>query len=133
MAQVSKAFRCNLGRLAEHEALHIQTFAATTMALSAVFRSDRGLTVLVALKDNARSSQSFSRTLRCAFKRMGVTTSGLRGQWCTLLTESEVFAICRGGLDLPTSACDPNRAAACDAQSRRASVERSDDKIIPLG
>ncbi len=133
MAQVSKAFRCNLRRLAEHEALHIQTFAATTMALSAVFRSDRGLTVLVALKGNARSSQSFSRTLRCAFKRMGVTTSGLRGQWCTLLTESEVFAICRGGLDLPTSACDPNRAAACDAQSRRASVERSDDKIIPMG
>ena len=133
MAEVSKAFRCNLGRLQEHEALHVQTFAATTMALSAVYRSDRGSTVLVALKDNARSSQSFSRTLRYALKRMGVSTSGLRGQWCTLLTEGEVFAICRGGLDLFTGSCDPNHAAAGDAGSRGASVGRSDDKIVPLG
>ena len=97
----SKSFRCNLGRLREHEAVNIQRYAARTCALSTVFRSDRGSTVLVAMKDNARTSKSFARTIRAAMRTMGVATSGLRGVWCTLLVEAEALALCSApGVDI---------------------------------
>ena len=95
MTATSKAFRANVGVLLEHQATNLQTFARRTCAISSVFRSERGATVLVALRDYPRSSASHARSVRTWLKRIGIPV-GLRGHWCTLLTDEEVIMLCAG-------------------------------------
>ena len=92
----SKAFRANVGQLREHQALNLQQFVQRTCAVSTIFRSDRGFAVLVALRDVSRTSASHARTVRMWLKKIAIPTIGLRGHWCTLLTESEVLTLCAG-------------------------------------
>ncbi len=96
MTITSKAFRANVGALPEHQAMNLQVFVRRTCAISAIFRSGRGATVLVALRDCPRTSAAHARSVRTWLKRIGVPTISLRGHWCTLLTESEVLMLCTG-------------------------------------
>ncbi len=98
--QLSKAFRASLGALTAHEIGNLMAWAARSCALYSFFRNDRSSVVLVAIKDQPRSSQSFSRTIRSACRAMGVGTNALRGHWCHLLSEREALAVISGGLDL---------------------------------
>ena len=133
MRAVSKAFRANVGQHREHEAVNLQRFAMNTCAVSTVFRADSGLTVLIALKDVARSSASFARTIRAAMRMMGMETAGLRGHWCTLISEREAIALATDvGLDLPAATCAPDNSERRLADSRRASSEDGDVKIVPI-
>lgn len=96
MAAASKAFRCNFGVLPDHQATNLQQFVRRTCAVSAIFRSDTGATVLVALRDAPRSSAAHARSVRTWLKRIGVPAIGLRGRWCFLLTDTEVLTLCAG-------------------------------------
>ena len=80
----SKAFRARID-LDDHEVLRVQQYAATSCALHAIFRSERGTTILIGLRDTARSSASFARSLGGALQRMGVPVAqALRSKWCSL-------------------------------------------------
>ena len=94
MAATSKAFRANVGQLREHEATNLQRFVQRTCAVSNLFRSDRGSTVLIALRDIRRNSASHARSIRAWMKQTGIPTAGLRGHWCTLITDAEALALC---------------------------------------
>ena len=74
---------------------NLRCWAEQTCAMSTVFQDGRGV-VLVALKDAPRSSASFARTVRTAFRRRGINTP-LRGHWCTLTTVREALAVVGDG------------------------------------
>ena len=91
----SKAFRARLA-LHDHEVPVLQLWAARHCAMHTIFRSDRGTTVLVALRAVPQTSASFGRTIRNALRRCGVSTSGLRGHWVCCITEREAVSVCLG-------------------------------------
>ena len=95
----SKAFRAQL-ELREHELPVLQVWAARQCALHACFRSDRGTIVLVGLRAAPQTSASFSRTIRNALRRCGVSTSGLHGRWLCCITEREAVSVCLGTAEL---------------------------------
>ena len=106
-AETSKAFRARIDGLREHETMNLQRWAQKNLALSALFISDRGSIVLVALTDKPRDSKSFSRTIRQAFRRMAIPTISLKGKWAITISEQEAVVLCTGGSDLrapPSSA-----------------------------
>ena len=121
----SKAFRACLA-LRDHEVGALQQWAARSCALHAVFRSERGSTVLVGLRASPQTSASFARTLRSALRKCAVPTSGLRGRWVFLLSEREAISLCLDNSDVllgnPQLAL---RAAAGDTTPRAAA--RADD------
>ena len=107
MTSTSKAFRARL-QLRENEVPILQMWAARNCALHTCFRSDRGTTVLIALRATPQTSASFARTIRNALRRTGVSTAGLRGHWLFLISEREAISVCVGNAELPPEA--PQRA-----------------------
>ena len=99
LTATSKAFRARL-ELRDHGVPILQMWAARHCALHACFRSERGTTVLVALRAAPQSSASHCRTIRNALRRCGVSTSGLRGRWLCCITEREAVSVCLGTVDL---------------------------------
>ena len=104
----SKAFRARLP-LRDHKVPILQLWPERNCALHSWFRSDRGITVLVALRAAPQTSASFSRTIRNALHQFGVPTAGLRGHWLFLITEREAISVCVENAELPP---EPPRAAS---------------------
>ena len=96
----SKAFRAKL-KLNDHEVEMLQMWAERNCALHSCFRSDRGTTVLVALRSSRQCSASFARTIRNALRRCGISATGLRGHWLFLISEREAISLCVGNAQLP--------------------------------
>ena len=95
-------------------------------ALSSMFRSDRGATVLVGLRAAPQSSSSFARTIRSALRRAAVPTTGLRGHWLFLISEQEAIPICLGTSDILPDAPHAPRYAAAKAD------DNSDVRVVNL-
>ena len=89
----SKAFRCALPTLRDHEVTHLSKWAVLHCSQSSIFRGEHGSVVLVGLKDEFRTSASFARTVRTALRRLCIDVP-LRGRWCTLITLTEALSIC---------------------------------------
>ena len=90
----SKAFRARID-LDDHEVLRVQRYTTTSCALHAMFYSERGTTILIGLRDTARSSASFARSLRWVLHRIGVSVAqALRGKRCSLISEREAVSLC---------------------------------------
>ena len=105
----SKAFRCTLpSGLRDDQLSNIRYWAYLHCAQSGLLRDDRGVVVLVGVKDEFRTAASFGRTIRTALRRLCIDVP-LRGRWCTLITPGEAIAICasdgaaRGFAPRPTS------------------------------
>ena len=92
----SKAFRCALPTLRDHEVTHLSKWAVLHCSQSSIFRGERGGVVLVGVKDEFRTSSSFARTVRTALRRLCIDVP-LRGRWCTLITLTEAMSICASG------------------------------------
>ena len=88
----SKAFRCALPTLRDHEVTHLSKWAVLHCSQSSIFRGEHGSVVLVGLKDEFRTSASFARTVRTALRRLCIDVP-LRGRWCTLITQAEALSI----------------------------------------
>ena len=92
--QTSKAFRCTLpSGLRDDQVNNIRHWAYLHCAQSGFFRDDRGVVVLVGVKDEFRTAASFGRTIRTALRRLCIDVP-LRGRWCTLITPREALSIC---------------------------------------
>ena len=90
----SKAFRCTLpSGLRDDQLSNIRHWACLHCAQSGLFRDDRGVVVLVGVKDEFRTAASFGRTIRTALRRLCIDVP-LRGRWCTLITPGEAIAMC---------------------------------------
>ena len=106
--QTSKAFRCTLpSGLRDDQVSNIRHWAYLHCAQSGIFRDDRGVVVLVGIKDEFRTAASFGRAIRTALRRLCIDVP-LRGRWCTLITPGEAIAICANdgtarGAVLPTA------------------------------
>ena len=130
----SKAFRAKL-ELNDHEVEILQMWAERNCALHSCFRSDRGTTVLVALRSSRQCSASFARTVRNALRRCGISTTGLRGHWLFLISEREAISLCVGNAELPP---EPPRAVEQRCISGRHSsmatptVDDRDAKVVEL-
>ena len=92
----SKAFRCALPTLRDHEVTHLSKWAVLHCSQSSIFRGEHGSVVLVGLKDEFRTSASFARTVRTALRRLCIDVP-LRGRWCTLITQAEALSIFASG------------------------------------
>ena len=89
----SKAFRCTLpSGLRDDQLSNIRHWACLHCAQSGIFR-DRGVVVLVAVKDEFRTAASFGRTIRTALRRLCIDVP-LRGRWCSLISPREALSIC---------------------------------------
>ena len=96
-ADKSKAFRCVLPRLREDQLRHVQRWAHTECAMSALFvNDDSSKVVLVALRDKARNAASFSRTLRSVPRRFAIDDRSLKGTWLNLVAVHEALQLCSG-------------------------------------
>ena len=130
----SKAFRARI-YLADHEVFRVQRWAALNCALSATFRNERGITILIGLRDTARTSASFARSIRSALVNMGVAaTPALRGKWCTLISEKEAVALC---VDTATAFRDePSRAesrtVSCAVSGPGIACDDDDARVVNL-
>ena len=134
LTSTSKAFRAKL-ELRDHEVPILQRWASMNCALHTCFRSDRGTTVLVALRSTPQTSASFARTIRNALRRCGVSTAGLRGHWLFLISPEEVISVCVGNAELPPER--PRVAEQRCTSGRRPppmspSVEDRDAKVVEL-
>ena len=90
----SKAFRCTLpSGLRDDQLSNIRHWAYLHCAQSGLLRDDRGVVVLVGVKDEFRTAASFGRTIRTALRRLCIDVP-LRGRWCTLITPREALSIC---------------------------------------
>ena len=112
----SKAFRCALPTLRDHEVTHLSKWAVLHCSQSSIFRGEHGSVVLVGLKDEFRTSASFARTVRTALRRLCIDVP-LRGRWCTLMTAREALSIC---------ATDIGRR---DAARETPAASRTDDSV----
>ena len=92
--EVSKAFRCTLPRMAEHQARLVQEWANSNCSLNSIFMNGRGQVVLVGLKDQARTSASFSRMVRAVLRQRGIDDRALRGKWLNLISAQEALTLC---------------------------------------
>jgi len=89
----SKAFRATLPRcLTEHQLAHLRRWMENNCACASLFRDDSRKVVLICLQAKARSSASFSRTLRTAMTRMVIDPLP-KGNWVTLLSKTEALSI----------------------------------------
>ena len=86
----SKAFRATLPRLRDDQLRHLRGWADRHCAQSVVFTDERGAAVLLALKDQPRSSASFARTVRTFLRRVAIDVP-LRGRWLELVSAREVL------------------------------------------
>ena len=131
-ALTSKAFRATL-QLRDHEVPILQRWATMNCALHVCFVSERGTTVLVALRAAPQSSASFGRTIRNALRRRGVSTTGLRGHWLTCITETEAISVCIGKgtaeLALPNT---PHRADEQRCNHPSPSRTADDARVVEL-
>ena len=124
----SKAFRCTLpSGLRDDQLSNIRYWAYLHCAQSGLFRVDRGVVVLVGVKDEFRTAASFGRTIRTALRRLCIEVP-LRGRWCILITPGEAIAICANdgaarGAVLPPA----GDAVDAGAQQRFASPRDDDD------
>ena len=90
----SKAFRCSLpSNLRGDQVCNIRDWAYLHCAQSSIFRDDRGVVVLVGVKDSFRTAASYGRTIRTALRRLCIDVR-LRGRWCTLITPREAMSVC---------------------------------------
>ena len=72
----SKAFRARV-QLPHHEIPILEKWCRRNCALHRIFSSDRGMgTVLIGLRAIPQSSASFSRPLRSALRKFGVSMAG---------------------------------------------------------
>ena len=112
----------------------MQIWAARYCALSAVFRSDRSTTILIGLKDEARSSASFARTIRSVLKKLAIPTGArtLRGRWLSLITVGECVALCVGVSDLPSGAEPNGESGAAQSSTCNVSSADGDTKVVVL-
>ena len=124
----SKAFRCTLpSGLRDDQLSNIRYWAYLHCAQSGLFRVDRGVVVLVGVKDEFRTAASFGRTIRIALRRLCIDVP-LRGRWCTLITPGEAIAICAND-GAARGAVLPPAGDAVDAGARQrfASPRDNDD------
>ena len=114
----SKAFRATLLGLRDDQLRHLRGWADRHCAQSVVFTDERGAAVLLALKDQPRSSASFSRTVRTFLRRAAIDVP-LRGRWLQLVSAREVLTA----------------AQQCEQQDRQAprNAEEDGDRVICLG
>ena len=132
LTSTSKAFRAKF-ELQDHEVPILQRWASMSCALHTCFRSDRGTTVLVALRSTPQTSASFARTIRNAFRRCGVSTAGLRGHWLFLISPEEVISVCVGNAELspePPRALEQRCTSGCRPPLTAPTVDDSDAKVI---
>lgn len=125
----SKAFRARLP-LRDHEVPILQLWAERNCALHSCFRSDRGITVLVALRAAPQTSASFSRTVRNALRRFGVPTAGLRGHWLFLTTEREAISVCVGNAALPPA--PPRAPSGRHPRMASPTAGDSEERVVEL-
>ena len=122
----SKAFRCTLpSGVRDDQLSNIRYWAYLHCTQSGLFRVDRGVVVLVGVKDEFRTAASFGRTIRTALRRLCIDVP-LRGHWCTLITPREALSIC--------AADSGQRDAARDtlAASRKDGVVDDDIRVVTL-
>ena len=117
----SKAFRCALPTLRDHEVTHLSKWAVLHCSQSSIFRGEHGSVVLVGLKDEFRTSASFARTVRTALRRLCIDVP-LRGRWCTLITQAEALSIFASGVAPPPG-------GVVDAGARSASLREDDADV----
>ena len=125
----SKAFRCTLpSGLRDDQLSNIRHWAYLHCAQSGLLRDDRGVVVLVGVKDEFRTAASFGRTIRTALRRLCIDVP-LRGRWCTLITPGEAIAICAND-GAARGAVLPPAGDAVDAGARqRFASPRDDDDV----
>ena len=131
----SKAFRCTLpSGLRDDQLSNIRYWAYLHCAQSGLFRVDRGVVVLVGVKDEFRTAASFGRTIRTALRRLCIDVP-LRGRWCTLITPGEAIAICAND-GAARGAVLPPAGDAVDAGARQriasAHADDSDVRVVAL-
>ena len=112
----------------------MQIWAAHHCALSAMFRSDCFTTILIGLKDEARSSASFARTIRSVLNRLAIPTDAqtLPGRWLSLITVGECVALCVGVSDLPSGAEPIGETGAAQSSKCNVSSADGDTKVVVL-
>ena len=134
MQSASKGFRACLRLRNDQEVARVQIWAAHHCALSAMFRSDRFTTILIGLKDEARSSASFARTIRSVLNKLAIPTGAqtLRGRWLSLITVGECVALCVGVSDLPSGAEPIGESGAAQSSTCNVSSADGDTKIVVL-
>ena len=124
----SKAFRCTLpSGLRDDQLSNIRHWAYLHCAQSGFFR-DRGVVVLVGVKDEFRTAASFGRTIRTALRRLCIDVP-LRGRWCTLITPGEAIAICAND-GAARGAVLPPAGDAVDAGARQRIASPRDDSGV---
>ena len=123
----SKAFRARMA-LCDHELRHVQKWASANCALHAIFRNAAGTAILIGLRDHARTSASFARSLRCALLRMGVASQALRGKWCFLISEREAIVLCGE----PTSVISREALCAEERDDAGAPSDEGEARVVDL-
>ena len=93
--KTSKAFRAQLSGLSGDQTQKLDSWMRENCSLSAVFTSDRYNVIAVGVRDKARSSASFSRSLRTALNQLEMPMYTLHGRWLTLISDAEAIALCR--------------------------------------
>ena len=125
----SKAFRCTLpSGLRDDQLSNIRYWAYLHCAQSGLFRVDRGVVVLVGVKDEFRTAASFGRTIRTALRRLCIDVP-LRGRWCTLITPGEAIAICARDGAARGAALPPAGDAVDTGARQRFASPRDDDDV----
>ncbi len=111
--------------MAEHEVRLVQQWANSSCSMSAIFANGHGRVVLVGLKDQARTSASFSRTVRAVLRQFGIDDRTLRGKWVSLISKEEALTLC-GAHNFELSGAHPAQ------QVRNAERDDDDVKVIRL-
>ena len=125
----SKAFRCTLpSGLRDDQLSNIRHWAYLHCAQSGFFRDDRGVVVLVGVKDEFRTAASFGRTIRIALRRLCIDVP-LRGRWRTLITPGEAIAICASDGAAGGAALHPAGDAVDTGARQRFAAPRDDDDV----
>ena len=117
----SKAFRATLLGLRDDQLRHLRGWADRHCAQSVVFTDERGAAVLLALKDQPRSSASFARTVRSFLRRAAIDVP-LRGRWLQLVSEREVLTAAQQ----LTLSCERQDRATCKY------ADQDGDRVICL-
>ena len=134
MQSASKGFRACLRLRNDQEVARVQIWAAHHCALSTMFRSDRFTTILIGLKDEARSSASFARTIHSVLNKLAIPTGAqtLRGRWLSLITVGECVALCTGMSDAPSKTEPMGESGAAQSSTCNVSSADGDTKIVVL-
>ena len=87
----SKAFRATLPSLNETQLARLQGWIAENCATGVVFQ-EHGCTVLLAIRERAKTQEAFLKSVRSTLKRLGIDMSQARRRWLSLTTEDAVSA-----------------------------------------